>query len=90
MSLSIPNKIGWIDWRNSVPGPGDRDLAVERDTFLHLYFLAQRHLDDRRNALVPAIVSHKLDDERPVWRPAERVIGPAFGGDLAAADRGSG
>jgi len=47
-----------------------RDLAVEGVTCLDLDFLARRHLDDRRDALAPAVVSHKLDDERSVWRPS--------------------
>ena len=47
-----------------------RDLSVEGVMCLDLDFLARRHLDDRRDALVPAVVSHKLNDERSVWRPA--------------------
>jgi hypothetical protein len=37
---------------------------------LDLDFLVRRHLDDRRDVFVPAVVSHKLNDERSVWRPA--------------------
>ena len=69
-----------IAWRRAhdITGPvnawtrfrSHRDLSVEGVMCLDLDFLARRHLDDRRDALVPAVVSHKLNDERSVWRPA--------------------